>query len=254
MKADLEPPDSKSGKLPPGRPPKVTSQIDTFDALSRDARLARLKQAARHTDLRPETLLYCVCAAHGVEDKELYWAAFEALIKAATPMIAGRMRRLYGMSDVDLSDHQQLVFLGILKSVERHDPNLEYGIRRFASFLVFRSIDAMRSRQHPWSRNLEPALEHIDEYYDGEEAASEPVGDLPDVELEPEARALGREELESLQLRLADLPTKAVEAFMLWRVLKRTQPQIARQLGVSDRTVREWVGKVAKALGERKAL
>ena len=95
MKADLEPPDSKSGKLPPGRPPKVTSQIDTFDALSRDARLARLKQAARHTDLRPETLLYCVCAAHGVEDKELYWAAFEALIKAATPMIAGRMRRAH---------------------------------------------------------------------------------------------------------------------------------------------------------------
>lgn len=252
MKADLEPPDSEPGKQPSGRLPEVTSQIAALGALSRDERLARLKQAARKKDLRAETLLYSVCAGHDSKDQELYWAAFEALVKAATPMIAGRMRRLYGISDDDLLDHQQLIFESVLKSVERNDPGLEYGIRRFSSYLVCRSIDAMRSRHHPWARSLELALEKVDQHYDSVGKLIEPDCDPPDVEFEPQARALAREELEALQRRLAHLPKKAVEAFLLARVLQRTQPQIAQQLGVSDRTVREWIGKVAKALGERK--
>lgn len=254
MKADLEPPDSELGKPPQGRLPEVTSQIDALESLSRDARLTRLKQAALKKDLRAESLLYSVCAGHDAGDLELYWAAFEALVKAAIPMIAGRMRRLYGISDDDLLDHQQLIFESMLKSIERKDPGLEYGIRRFSSYLVLRSIDAMRSRHHPWARNLELALEKIDQHYDDEGKLIEPDGDPPDVEFEPEARALAREELEAFQRRLADLPQKAGEAFLLSRVLQLTQPQIAQQLGVSDRTVREWVGKVAKAIGERKDL
>jgi len=254
MKADLEPPDSELGKQPQGRLPEVASQIDALEALSRDERLAQLKQAARKKDLRAETLLYSVRAGLDAKDQELYWAAFEALVKAATPMIAGRMRRLYGISDDDLRDHQQLIFEGVLKSVQRNDPGLEYGIRRFSSYLVRRSIDAMRSRHHPWARNLELALEQVDQHYDSEGQLIEPDGDPPDVELEPEARALGRGELEALQRRLAHLPKKAVDAYLLWRVLKRTQPQIAQQLGVSDRTVRVWIDKVAKARGERKDL
>ncbi|MFY2763529.1 sigma-70 family RNA polymerase sigma factor [Arenimonas sp. MALMAid1274] len=254
MKADLEPPDIELGKPPQGRLPEVVSQIDALEALSRDQRLARLKQAARDKDLRAEALLYSVCAGHDAGDMELHWAAFEALVKAATPMIASRMRRLYGISDDDLLDHQQLIFESVLKSVERKDPGLEYGIRRFSSYLLARSIDAMRSRHHPWARNLELALENLDQNYDSEGKLIEADRDPPDVEFEPEARALAREELEALQRRLSDLPKKAVEAYLLWRVLQRTQPKIAQQLGVSDRTVREWVGKVAKALGERKDL
>jgi RNA polymerase sigma factor (sigma-70 family) len=254
MKADLEPPDNEPGKTPQGRLPEVTSQIEALGSLSRDERLARLKQAARKKDLRAETLLYSACAGHDANDQELYWAAFEALVKAATPMIAGRMRRLYGISEDDLLDHQQLIFESVLKSVQRKDPGLEYGIRRFSSYLVCRSIDAMRSRHHPWARNLELALEQVDQHYDSEGKLIRSDGDPPDVELEPEARALAREELEALQRRLAHLPPKASEAFLLSRVLQRTQPQIAQQLGVSDRTVREWIGKVAKALGERKDL
>lgn len=290
MKADLEPPDSEPGKRPQGRLPEVTSQIDALEALSRDERLARLKQAARKRDLRAEALLYSVCAGHDAGDLELYWAAFEALVKAATPMIAGRMRRLYGISDDDLLDHQQLIFESVHKSVQRKDPGLEYGIRRFSSYLVCRSIDAMRSRHHPWARSLKLALEKVDQHYDSEgkpiepdsdpsdvefepearalepdsdppdvefepEArALEPDGDPSDVEFEPEARALASEELEAIRRHLAHLPPKAGEAFLLSRVLQRTQSQIAQQLGVSDRTVREWIGKVAKALGGRKDL
>lgn len=251
MKADLEPPDSKPEKPAHGRLPEVTTQIAALDALSRDERLVRLKRAAQRNDLRAETLLYSVRAGYDSGDREVYWAAFEALVKAATPKIAGRMRKLYAISEDDLLDHQQLIFESILKSVENKDPGLEYGIRRFSSYLLRRSIDAMRSRNHPWARNLEPALTKVDQHYDGEGKLIEPDCDPPDVEFEPEARALAREELETLQLRLSHLPAKAVEAFLLWRVLRRTQPQIAQQLGVSDRTVREWVGKVAKALGER---
>lgn len=252
MKADLEPPDSEPGKPPQGRLPEVTSQIDALESLSRDERLARLKQVAREKGVRAETLLYFVCTGHDTGDTDIYWAAFEALVKAATPMISGRMRRLYGISDDDLLDHQQLIFESLLKSVERKDPGLEYGLRRFSSYLVLRSIDAMRSRHHPWARNLELALQKVDQHYDSEGKLIEPDGDPPDVEFEHEARALAREELDALQRRLAHLPKKAVEAFLLSRVLQRTQPQIAQQLGVSDRTVREWIGKVAKALGERK--
>jgi RNA polymerase sigma factor (sigma-70 family) len=255
MKADLEPPESEPGKHPQGRLPEVTSQIDALEALSRDERLVRLKQAARESGARAETLLYFVKAGHDTGDADIYWAAFEALVKAATPMIAGRMRRLYGISDDDLLDHQQLIFESVLKSVERQDPGLEYGIRRFASYLVRRSTDAMRTRHHPWARSLELALENVDQHYDSEGNRIEPDSDPPDVEFESEARAvLAREELEAVQSRLAHLPQKAREAFLLSRVLQRTQIQIAQQLGVSDRTVREWIGKVAKALGERKDL
>lgn len=254
MKADLEPPDSDPGKPPQGRLPEVTRQIDALEALSRDEQLARLKQAARKKDLRAEALLHSVCAGHDAGDQELYWAAFEALVKAATPMIAGRMRRLYGISDDDLLDHQALIFENLAERVQRKDPGLEYGIRRFASYLVRRSMDAMRSRHHPWALSLELALEKVDQHYDSEGNLIELDSDPPDVEFEPEARALAREELEGLQRRLAHLPQKACEAFLLSRVLRRTQPQIAQQLGVSDRTVREWIGRVAKALGERKDL
>lgn len=254
MKADLEPPESEPGKPPQGRLPEVTSQIDELEALSRDERLARLKQLAREKGVRAETLLYFVKVGHDTGDTDIYWAAFEALVKAATPMIAGRMRRLYGISDDDLLDHQQLIFESVLKSVERKDQSLEYGIRRFSSYLVRRSIDAMRTPHHPWARSLELALENVDQHYDSEGNLIEPDFDPPDVEFEPEARALAREELEALQRRLAHLPQKAREAFLLSRVLQRTQPLIAQQLGVSDRTVREWIGKVARALGERKDL
>lgn len=288
MKADLEPPDYEQGKPPKGRLPEVINQIGALEALSRDQRLARLKQAARKADLRAEALLYSVCAAHDTGDPELYWAAFEALVKVATPMIAGRMRRLYGISDDDLLDHQQLIFESVLRSVQRKDPGLEYGIRRFSSYLVCRSIDAMRSRHHPWARSLKLALEKVDQHYDSEgnsiepdsdpsdvefepearalepaidppdvefepEArALEPDGDPSDMEFEPEARALASQELEAVRRHLANLPPKAGEAFLLSRVLQRTQSQIAQQLDVSDRTVREWIKKVAEALGERK--
>lgn len=252
MKADLEPPDSTPGKQASGRLPEVTSQIVALEALNRDDRLARLKQAVQRKDLRAETLLYSVCSGHGSNDKELYWAAFEALVKVATPMIAGRMRRLYGISDDDLLDHQQLIFESVLKSVERNDSGLEYGIRRFSSYLLCRSIDAMRSQHHPWARGLELSLAQVDQHYGSDGELIEPDCDPPDVEFEPQVRALAREELDALQRRLSHLPKKAVEAFMLSRVLQRTQPQIAQQLGISDRTVREWIGKVAKALPERK--
>lgn len=254
MKTDLEPPEKEPGKQPKGRLPTVNKQIETLDALSRDERLARLKQAARERDLRAETLLYSVCAGHDAADDEVYWAAFEALVKVATPKIAGRMRRLYSISDDDLEDHQQLIFADLLERVERKDPGVEYGIRRFNSYLLRRSIDAMRSRNHPWALNLDLALEKADEHYDGEGNFIEPEFDPPDIELEPEARAMGRDEMDAIQRRLGHLPAPAREAFFLSKVLQRTQTQIAQQLGVSDRTVRVWIDKVAEALGKRKDL
>lgn len=254
MKTDLEPPETEPGKQPKGRLPTVNKQIEALDALSRDERLARLKQAAREKDLRAETLLYSVCAGHDAADDEVYWAAFEALVKTATPKIAGRMRRLYAISDDDLDDHQQLIFADLFERIERKDPGLEYGIRRFNSYLLRRSVDAMRSRNHPWARRLGFALEMAAEQYDDEGNLVEPEIDPPDIELEPEARALGRDELDAIEHRLAHLPEQAREAFFQSKVLKRTQPQIAQLLGVSDRTVRDWIGKVAKALGKRNDL
>lgn len=261
MKTDLEPPDSESGSLPPGRLPEVQEKIDALGAMDRDELLARLRQAARERDLRPEVLLQFARIDHGDGHQEVRLAAFEALVRVATRLLHARMHRVFGMSLQDIQDHQNLVFEDLYRRVVRKDPGLEYGVRRFASFLVRRSDDAMKSRHHPWAPSIKQVLEQLDRYRGGEnvpsydsEAERVKSGTDPrrlSAAWDPETRAEWQDELDAFKQRVAHLPEKAYKAFLMSRVLRRTQPQIAKHFGVTDRTVREWIGSVAEVLHQR---
>lgn len=262
MKTDLEPPDSESGSRPPGRLPEVQEQIDALGALGRDQLLARLRLAARERDLRPEVLLQFARHDDGEGDPEVRLAAFEALVLIATRLLHSRMRKVYGMSIEDIQDHQNLVFEDIYRRVLRKDPGLEYGVRRFASFLLRRSEDAMKSRHHPWAPSIKQVLEQIEWYRGGENIPSydceaervKPGADPRRLSAawDPGTRAEEQDELDALKQRVAHLPDKAYKAFLMSRVLQRTQPQIAKHFGVTDRTVRDWIGSVAEVLDQRK--
>ena len=261
MNVDLEPPDSKAGTDARSRRPEVDIEIKKLKALDRDQLLDRLRQAAREKDLLPEVALHFVRVGHGRGDEAVYWTAFEALVKVATPMLASRMRKLYGMKDHDLEDHQQMIFTNLMKRVQDKDKGLDYGERNFASFLLRRSIDAMRSSSHPWAMSVKLALAEALRLrggdwlkdYDSEAnvIANETDPREHNSAWDPEARAQGQDELDALQRRLAHLPEKEVRAFFLSQVLQRTHPQIAEQLGASERSVRSWIANVAKAVGQR---
>lgn len=262
MNADLEPPDSELRDLPAGRLPEVEKQIQALSGLDRDELLARLRHAAREKDLVLEVLLQFVRVGHAEGDQEVYFAAFEAMVRAATPLIAARMRKLYAISDQDLEDHQNLVFEDLVERVNREDPGLEYGVRRFGSFILRRSIDAMKSRHHPWTRSIKQVLEAENWFRGGgndpnhdSEAFLIKTGTDPrrlSSAWDPETRAEGQEELDALRQQLAHLPEKACEAFFMSRVLGRTQPEIAKHFNVTDRTIREWIGSVAEVVDQRK--
>ncbi|KGQ17903.1 Sigma70 r4 2 domain containing protein [Lysobacter dokdonensis DS-58] len=261
MNADLEPPDSEAAAVPSARRPEVQAAIDALTTLERPQLIDRLRAAARQKDLPPEVLLHFAREA-SARDQEVFFLAFEGLTRCATSMIASQMRMLYRISEADLDDHLSVVFENLVRRIQRDDPTLEYGVRFFHSFILRRSIDAMKSKDHPWTRRYGKAVSALRKErgkrikrYDGDGGCAPTEVDariLSQAE-DPAERAAGQEELAQVEQRLAGLPDDACEAFLQARVLGRTQAEIAEHFGVSDRTVRNWLDRVTKALDERTA-
>lgn len=256
MTTNLEPPDGRG--LPPGRLPEIQEQIDALSALDREQRLARLREAALQRDLPPEVLLQM--ARDGAGDQALLLAAFEALVRVVTPLLYAQMSRLFGMKEQDIQDHQNMVFEDLFRKVVNQHPGLEFGVRRFNLFLLRRSLDAMKGSSHPWAPSIGQVKDEVIRLYgaeglpscdtDGEPIKAGAGATDASESFDPEARADGQQELAAVRKRVAHLPDKSFEAFLMSR-LGRTQEQIASHFGVSSRTVREWIGKIAKVLKER---
>lgn len=260
MKADLEPPDAEAGPAPRARRPEVQTVIDTLLALSRPQLHQRLRQAILHRDLPPEALLYMARHGHGYKDKDTFFLAFEGLTKCALPMIRSQMRRLYRISDADLKDHAQVVFENIFLRISEGNKALDYGERFFHSFILKRSLDAMKSADHPWEPKYRNAVAALSEAYgkavrpingDGERAPVEADARILSQAEDPAERAAGQEELEDVRRRLLDVPENACEAHIQSHVLKMTHAEIAAHFDVDERTIRNWLPLVSKALGKR---
>lgn len=258
MTNDLEPPDKEGRGLPPGRLPEIQKQIDALSALDREQRLARLRQAALQRDLPPEVLLQM--ARDGAGDQALVLAAFEALVRVVTPMLFAQMSRLYGMTEQDIEDHQNMVFEDLYRKVVEQHASLEFGVRRFNLFLYRRSLDAMKRSSHPWAPSIKQITDEVIRVYgaeglpdhdaNGKLIKGEAGATDASAPFDPQARADGQQELAAVKKRVDHLPEKAFEAFVMFK-LGRTQDQIATHFGVTSRTVREWIGKIAEALKER---
>lgn len=120
----------------------------------------------------------------------------------------------------------------------------------------------MKAKDHPWARRFKKAVSALRQERGKRAKGYDGDGDCTPVEVDtrilsqaedPAERAAGQEELEQVEQRLAGLPEGVCEAYMQARVLGRTQTEIAEHFGVSDRTVRSWLDRVAKALDERTA-
>lgn len=81
-----------------------------------------------------------------------------------------------------------------------------------------------------------------------QEEVDDAVG--PADELSPERILIGKEELEALVAALQELPARSALAFMLFRVERLPQEEIARRMGISQRAVRALVSRAHKRIYE----
>jgi RNA polymerase sigma factor (sigma-70 family) len=72
----------------------------------------------------------------------------------------------------------------------------------------------------------------------------------PTDELSPERILIGKEEFDALVAALQELPPRSALAFMLFRVERLPQEDIARRMGISARAVRALVNRAHKRIYE----
>lgn len=72
----------------------------------------------------------------------------------------------------------------------------------------------------------------------------------PADELSPERILIGKEEIDALAAALEDLPPRSALAFMLFRLERMSQDDIARRMGISARAVRALVMRAHKRIHE----
>ena len=73
----------------------------------------------------------------------------------------------------------------------------------------------------------------------------------PADELSPERILIGKEDLDALVEALEGLPARSALAFMLFRLERLPQEDIARRMGISARAVRALVNRAHKRIFER---
>lgn len=84
----------------------------------------------------------------------------------------------------------------------------------------------------------------------GRQEDPEAAGGLVD-ELSPERQLISKEAFDAVLEALGDLPPRSALAFMLFRVERMPQEDIARRMGISARAVRALVNRAHKRIFER---
>jgi len=143
-------------------------------------------------------------------------AAFEACYRRVFPMVFAKCRRML-RGHADASDVAQEVFVRLWRHrelVEDHQA-LTAWLYRTSTRLV---ID--RARRRTFSGE---SLSHLEDVLEGRAAT------------DTESQLLSRAELRGV---LASCPPAELEAAILTRADRLTQPEVAEVMGVSERTVR----------------
>ena len=132
----------------------------------------------------------------------------------------------------DIDDLVQEVFVMLqARGVESEIENVEG--------YLFRTAASALSRRHrtptwAWGRQ-----EEVDD-----ESA-------PTDEFSPERILIGKEALQAMLTALKEIPRRSAMAFMLFRVERLPQEEVARRMGVSERAVRALVNRAHKQIYER---
>ncbi len=153
--------------------------------------------------------------------------SFDSCYRRAFPMVLAKCRRML-KNDSDASDVAQEVFVRLWKHRALiHDPQaLVAWLYRTSTHLV---IDRARQRSLG-----EASLAHLQ--------SSLRPGSAPDSE----ERLMGREQLRRL---LASCSEAELEAAILHRIDRVTQPEIAALMGIGERTVRRLLDRFDERTG-----
>ena len=132
----------------------------------------------------------------------------------------------------DIDDLIQEVFLMMqARGAESEIDNVEGYLFRTAA-----SVLSRRRRTPTWAWGRQ---EEVDD------------DSAPTDELSPERILIGKETLQALVTALQEVPRRSALAFMLFRVERLPQEEVARRMGVSARAVRALVNRAHKQIYER---
>lgn len=175
-----------------------------------------------------ESLVRLSIVAHEAGDRPLLNLTFEALSKTATPLLLSQAWNLPGE---DRKDQAQEILLQLFGAIR--EGNAEMAGRVFAAWAKRRSISLYRKRTARFegsAERIEPTNDH------------DPLDEIAERIPSPEAKAM-------LSRAIQKLPQKHAVAFIRVHVFGMTQEEVAKQMKVNVRTLREWLKMTAEVLG-----
>ena len=185
---------------------------------------------------RLETLVYLARSRQRSGRRDDAWRIVEVLTRRVTPTIQSRLARVYGISRDQADDLYEDVVGDLYEEWLSDAPAQEFWEVRFGVCLDRQVIDAIK--RHRRIRDNEIALTATTE----EGATLDPLEQLPDLAaLDPETAATVRDALDSL-------PEPLRTAFFMAEFAGFTEEAVASHLGVTSRTVRNYLARSRKLL------
>lgn len=193
-----------------------------------ELRSALLEVVARSRKVLPESLVRLSVAAHAADDRPLLSLTFEALIKTATPLLTSQAWDIDGQ---DIDDQIQDILVKLFEDIRAG--KAEMAGRVFTAWAKRRSISLYRQR----AARFEGSSDRVEPTADGD-----PLDEIAERISSFDAREL-------LDRGIEKLPEKHAAAFIRVYILGMKQEEVAKEMNVNVRTLRDWLKKSAKALG-----
>lgn len=216
----------------------VLADIADLEQLSPDAfwRRAAMRDYQQAGCPKLETLVYLVRSRTRSGRVEDAWRIIDVLTRRVTPTIQNRLARIYGISRDQVEELYEEVIAELYAAWLSDAPSDEFWEVRFGVCLDRKVIDAIK--RHRRIREHEIALATVSD--DG--SPMDPLEQMADLaSLDPETSATVKAALDSL-------PEPLRTAFYMTEVAGFTEEATARHLGVTSRTIRNYLARARKHL------
>jgi len=212
------------------RRPEVEAELKNWYSLDGEERTSSLRSAVdgRQT-FSFETYIHISRQAYAVGDRKLMNLAFEALSKAATPMLLYQAK---GKISRDEREEQvQQILLEIFEAIV--DGKAEFLESNFSAFTRRKSISHYRRRKARFE-GVNQRIEPTDDF--------DPIDNVPARIPSQEARAL-------LNRSLDNLSENQRAVFIQFHLIRMTQEEIAQHHGVTVRSIYSWLKAAETVIG-----
>ena len=213
------------------RRPEVEAELEHWYALDCEQRVRSLRAAVDGSQtFNFETYIHISRQAYAAGDRKLLNLAFEALSKAATPLLLYQAKGK-GMLREDREEQVQQILLEIFDAIQAG--KADFIESNFKAFTRRRSVSHYRHRKARFEGSNQ-RIEPTDKF--------DPIDYVPARLPSQEARAL-------LHRALDKLSEKHRAVFIQFHLFKMTQDEIAQHHGVTVRSVYSWLKAAEAAIG-----